>query len=229
MSEVTLREDGLLVIDNLLPAATFRALAREVTYGNYHSVHAQKWDKSWRLWDGNPMRGESIFFDPDRRFGWKGAGYPTSTSVDELIDAVRRSSAACPDIVGAEAIDWFALYLAPWLYPVGSALSLHQDTAKYTGSFTFFVHGRWGVHWGGELIVSPPWSSAQPPTHGHKESWLADDDDLIDEKGIAICLRPRPNRLVLLGPDRPHRIARVDTNAGARTRESIAGFFLRAP
>src|SRR5437016_13325354 len=156
MREIMLRDDELLVIDNLLPAATFRALAREVAYGNYRSVHAQKWDKAWRLWDGNPVRGEAIYFDPGQRFGWKGASYPTSTCVDDLIDAVRHSSANCPDVVGAEASDWFALYLAPWLYPVGSALSLHQDAANYTGAFTFFVHERWGVHWGRELIVSPP-------------------------------------------------------------------------
>jgi hypothetical protein len=38
---------------------------------------------------------------------------------------------------------------------------------------------------------------------------------------------PLPSRLVLIGPNRPHRIARVDPNAGARVRSSIAGFFLQ--
>jgi hypothetical protein len=35
--------------------------------------------------------------------------------------------------------------------------------------------------------------------------------------------------LVLIGEDRPHRVTRVDQNAGAHVRASIAGFFLRAP
>ncbi len=46
---------------------------------------------------------------------------------------------------------------------------------------------------------------------------------------VALAIAPSPNRLVLLGEDRPHRVARVDQNAGAHVRVSIAGFFLRAP
>jgi 2OG-Fe(II) oxygenase superfamily len=233
MSHPVLREGGLVVTDNVLPAADFRALCREVAQGDYRWVHAQKWDKAWRLWDGNPLRGESVYFDPNRVFGWKGATYPTSTSVDLLIDAVRRMSAACPDVAGAEGVDWIALYLAPWLYPVGSALSLHQDAERYTGSFTFFAHPRWSVHWGGELLVSPSPASAagvaaaQPTAHGSDEHWISEDGNDDHDPGIATCLSPRPNRLVLIGPDRPHRVVRVDRNAGARARASIAGFFLR--
>jgi hypothetical protein len=62
------------------------------------------------------------------------------------------------------------------------------------------------------------------------DPWMSDDAaDEGDSQGIATCVSPRPNRLVLIGPDRPHRIARVDQNAGAHVRASIAGFFLRSP
>lgn len=228
MSQAVLREDGLVVADGILPAAGFKSLRREVAHGDYRWVHAQKWDKAWRLWDGHPLRGESVYFDPNRVFGWKGATYPTSTSVDFLIDAVRGMTAACPDIVGVEGVDWIALYLSPWLYPVGSALALHQDAQRYSGSFTFFAHSRWSAHWGGELLVSRVASA--PTVHDGDEPWMSEDgNDTDDDPGLATCVSPRPNRLVLIGPDRPHRIARVDPNAGARVRVSIAGFFLRSP
>lgn len=233
MSQRVLREPGLMVADNVLPAATFESLCREVAEGQYRWVHAQKWDKAWRLWDGHPLRGESVYYDPNRLFGWKGAIYPTSTPLDLLIDAVRQASAACRDITGTEGADWVALYLSPWLYPVGSALSLHQDGDAYSGSFTFFAHARWSVHWGGELLVSRV-SSGTATQNVRAGDWVrehpwiaADGADDDHDPGIATCITPQPNRLVLIGPDRPHRVVRVDQNAGAHARASIAGFFLR--
>ena len=237
MTKAVFREDGLALADCVLSTRDFRSLCREVAHGEYRWVHAQKWDKAWQLWDGHPLRGESVYFDPNRVFGWKGATYPTSTSLDLLIEEVRLMSAACPDIAGVEGIDWIALYLSPWLYPVGSALSLHQDAERYAGSFTFFAHPQWNVHWGGELLVSPaPTASTAKSAqsmpelaiHGGSEPWTSDNANCgDDDPGVAICVSPKPNRLVLIGPDRPHRVARVDENAGTRVRSSIAGFFLR--
>jgi len=227
MSDTTLRQSGLIVADNALPADCFAALSHQVARGEYRSVHAQRWDKAWRTWDGHPLRGEAVYFDPQDAFGWQGATYPTHTPLDVFVDTVRQVSANCTDIAGVEGVDWVALYLSPWLYPVGSALSMHQDGQRYSGSFTFFAHARWGVHWGGELLVSPP---SDEIADVHDEPWMSDDPDPgHQDAGIAISVSPWPNRLVLIGPDRPHRIARVDSNAGARVRASIAGFFLRPP
>ena len=219
---LTLQEPGLLVLDDVLPPDVFRALLREVANAEFRSVHADRREPVWRLWDGQPLRGGSVYYDPGVQFSGSGPRYPTATSVDLLIDRVRGVAAANPDAVGRERLDWIALYLAAWLYPVGSALSLHRDGEKYSGAFTFFVHPRWCAHWGGELLVLPP--SSRPC--GYSEDRIADDGDNHDP-GIATCIIPKPNRLVLLGPDRPHRIARVDANAGTHARASIAGFFLR--
>ena len=237
MSCIVHREPGLLVVDDLLPTAGFRQVCREVAHGDYRSVHAQKWDKAWRLWDGQPLRGESVYFDPRGAFGWTGATYPTRTFVDALVDAVRLAAAASPDIAGTEGADWIALHLSPWLYPVGSALALHQDAGRYSGAFAYFAHARWHPHWGGDLLVSPPVPPGTPPVDAPRAPDGTDDEPWISEDapaepgdpGIATCVSPGPNRLVLLGADRPHRIARVDPNAGAHVRASIAGFFLRAP
>ncbi|HEX8611286.1 MAG TPA: hypothetical protein VF800_08375 [Telluria sp.] len=234
MSRVVLHEPGLMVADTVLPPGAFKALGRDVANGEFRGVHAQKWDKSWRLWDGNPLRGESVYFDPRGLFGWKGAAYPTGSAVDLLIEQLRAWSGAHPELVGVEGIDWFALYLSPWIYPVGSALSLHQDGAKYSGAFTYFVHSQWRTHWGGELLVSRLDGMAAAPSApaacDGDAPWMSEDGNGdADPGGIATCVTPLPNRLVLLGPDRPHRVARVDHNAGLHVRASIAGFFLRAP
>ena len=231
-----LREDGLVVADDVLPPEVFKSLCRQVSQGDYRSVHAKKWDKAWRGWDGHPMRGEGVYFDPERVFAYNGPHYPTATSVDTLVDHVRRMSASFPEVTGVESVDWVALFLSPWIYPVGSALSLHQDSERYSGSFTFFVHSRWRVHWGGELLVSRALSNGEPSApsavepHDVDDPWMSDDSaNEGDSQGIATCVTPKPNRLVLIGPDRPHRITRVDQNAGAHVRASIAGFFLRSP
>ncbi|MDP3280439.1 MAG: 2OG-Fe(II) oxygenase [Nitrosomonas sp.] len=219
---VMVREPGLLVIDHVLPPPQFEAMARAIAEGEYRSVHSERHDRAWRPWDGTPLRAGSMYYDPGVVFDWQGPLYPSGTAVDPLIDRVRQAAEACPEIVGREGLDWIALYLSAWLYPVGSALSLHRDGDQYSGAFAFFAHRRWCAHWGGELLVQPP--SARRPGYG--TTWIADDGD-DDDAGIATCVIPRPNRLVLLGPNRPHRIARVDANAGTHARASIAGFFLR--
>lgn len=228
MTRLVLREPGLVVIDDVLPPSGFQGIGREIAGGDYRSVHAQRWDKAWRLWDGAPMRGESVTFDPGRAFASKGPSYPTATSVDLLIDAVRAMAAEHHDVAGREGADWIALFLAPWLYPPGSALSQHRDEGPYAGSFTYFAHARWQRHWGGELLVAAP--TPGPAPRDIDPTWLSLDGEADDDAtGIATAILPRPNRLVLLGPDRPHRIARVDATAGGNVRSSIAGFFLRPP
>ena len=190
--------------------------------------HAQKWDKAWRVWDGAPLRGESVYFDPTRVFRWKGAAYPTTTSMDLVVDAVRRMSKAFPDIAGVEGVDWIALYLSPSVVPGGKCPLTAPRRATVHWIVRIFRPLTLECALGGELLVAA--ASLEPATHAGDEPWISEDEnDDADDAGIATCVSPRPNRLVLIGPDRPHRIARIDQNAGAHLRVSIAGFFLRQP
>lgn len=220
------RSEGVVVADGALPPGELESLRRDVANADFRRVHSQRWDTAWKLWDGDPLRGPAVYFDPGNAFGWSGASYPTATSVDRLVEAVREVATAHPDLAGVEGVDWVALFLAPWLYPVGSALSLHADSGRYSGSFTFFAHPRWRVAWGGDLMVYPKGQGCSAP------SWMSDDDGgelASPPSGVATCILPRPNRLVVLGPDHPHRISRVDWTAGTNVRVSLAGFFLRPP
>jgi hypothetical protein len=229
--KVALESGSLAVLDDVLAERDFVAVNRIVGDSEYRSVHSRGWDRAWRLWDGNPLRGSAVYYDPPGARGWEGASYPTSTAFDHAIEAVRQAVAERPLLVGVEGTDWTALFMAPWLYPVGSALSLHLDGGAFSGAFTYFAHSRWSLQWGGELLVLPPRMRprAGQPIDLRYSQWISESDDLEAElgPGTATCVFPRPNRLVLVGPDRPHMIRRVDANAGAHIRASLAGFFLR--
>ena len=229
MGQLVLQKHDTVVVDDILDIATFDALSSEVATGEYHSVHAQRWDKAWRLWDGNPFRGHPVYYDPHGAFDGVGGRYPTNSSVDVLIETIRAVTQQFPTLAGAEGIDWAAIFLAPWIYPVGSALSAHCDGGKYSGSFTFFAHPRWHMNWGGELLILPPPTGPTTGPTGAGIPWLSEDAGAgaTSDLGVATCVFPRPNRLVVLGPERAHMIRRVDQNAGAHVRASIAGFFLR--
>lgn len=232
---LVLGEPGLLVMDGPVSGPVFEQLHDEVRGAEFREVHAKGWDRVWRLTDGRPLRGPSVVYDPSRAHALAGRRYPTHCAVDELIGRVRALARAHVDIAGVEGREWDGLYLAPWLYPPDSALSTHWDAGRYTGSFTFFVHRTWGVHWGGELIVP---HAHRELDHARREGldrevldpaqWeLGVDGSGLDPFALSTAITPRPNRLVLLGGSRPHRVARVDRNAGPHVRMSIAGFFLR--
>jgi hypothetical protein len=224
VNKLTFQADGLIVIDDLLAASTFSEVRKQSADCDYQTVHVGgHWHKVWKLWDGDPMRGMgSVTYDPRRLFPGRGGPYPTKTAVDVLVEAVVDASKLYPGICGKEDIDWGGIEFVPWIYPVGSALSLHCDGMGYSGAFTYYTHSEWGEHWGGELVVMPPVDPSSPPP-----GWMTDEQ--VTDSGIGLSIAPRPNRLVLMGANRPHRIVRVDRNAGAHMRLSVAGFFLCKP
>lgn len=225
---VVLDCEDLLVVDDLLPDDVFAALAREVAKADFRAVHSQNWDRAWRHTDGLPWRGPPVYYDPMGAARGRGARYPTGTAVDAFLESVLALVRARPSIVGSTGVDWQTMFCAPWLYPPGSALSLHRDAGDYSGAFTYFVHPRWRIAWGGPLVVFD--RAESPPAPEHRSDWLFETDDGPDTaRGIATTVYPYPNRLALIGPDRPHLIGRVDVAAGESVRASLAGFFLRPP
>lgn len=206
MSCLALRDEGLAVLDSLLSADRVVRLREAVSGLNFKSVHADGWNRSWSIGDGSPQRGDFLYYDPSGGRRSQGLLYPTGTPFDDLIDALVAAARKHPDVVGRENHDWDAIYLSPWVYPPGSALRPHCDDGPYSGSFTFFLHDQWELHWGGELIAY----------RMHPAS-----------EGLGHAIVPLPDRLALLGPNVFHRVARVDQTAGDHVRISIAGFFLR--
>jgi len=65
-----------------------------------------------------------------------------------------------------------------------------------------------------------------PPSYGAPARLSNDGTEDAGDPGIATSVSPRPNRLVLLGANRPHRIARVNENAGSQRPHQYRRFFL---
>jgi hypothetical protein len=119
--------------------------------------------------------------------------------------------------------------VCPWIYPAG--LSLHHDGApKLAGSYTYFVHNHWNLHWGGQLLILDPrtiHAPPLPPSAPRRSTWIVDDveNDRVWDPALALCIFPKPNRIVFIREGVQHLVTRVDSAAGQNARLSIAGFF----
>jgi len=227
---LTAREGEFAIYDNFLSQAEFAALGSYANSSEYRHVHNEGVRKVWRLHDGSPLQGETTFLGADLAPGRLSAAYaqkPIHRFLARLNDTVDVNAR----LVGERSSGWKRVSAAPWVYPAGTALSLHADNGRYSGSYTFFVHPRWGLHWGGYLLILNPSKyfeqQAMPDTNGFGHWWLSDDmeTDAFEDPGVAVAILPRPNRLVLIAPHAYHMVTRVDANAGQNPRVSIAGFF----
>jgi hypothetical protein len=230
---LSVRAEEFAIYDDFLPGEAFKALATYANNSTYHQVHRNEVRKVWRLHDGLPLQGATAFLRAEAGTG--NAAADASTGVSPLTKFLERLDAVvndCSDLVGRRAKHWKKVSAAPWIYPAGTGLSLHADSARYSGSYTFFLHQNWGLHWGGYLMVFNPAkyhnSEARVPySEGFVLPWLSDEVETAQfaEPGLALAILPRPNRLVVIAPTAYHMIARVDANAGQNARVSVAGFF----
>jgi hypothetical protein len=229
MSRITHTSVNVVVYDDVLSPGDFAALFAHLNSLEYQSVHARSWRKVWRLHDGDPLTSKAVWLYPeppdDKTDEPK---YPTGTPIDPLVAWIAARAPEVEHLIGRGGADWRRLSAAPWVYPPGSGLSLHQDGVLYTGAFTFFAHREWRIHWGGQLLVldpvtapggSPP-SALMPPFLGDDQ-----ESERALSPGLALAVFAKPNRIVFLGPTAQHLMTRVDPNAGQHPRVSVAGFF----
>jgi hypothetical protein len=233
---VAFQSKTVLVYDDFLPQPIFDEIFSYCNSANYTSVHKDGWTKVWRLHDGEPLRGPTWHYavggaQPDKQ----PFSYPTGTALDHFIEAVQSRFFDFAPVVGAAGRDWKFFSVSPWVYRAGSAVSLHQDGEVYSGAYVYYAHRHWKIHWGGHLLVLDPRVNRAEPRSTRREPsavhppWL---DDALDmpytwATGIATCFLPKPNRLVLLSPQVPHLVTRVDSSAGDNPRVTLAGFFVR--
>lgn len=221
--DVVLEDEQIAVFDDVLPAPVFADLLQWANAQDYRPVHHGSWRKVWRLHDGMPLSGSVL---------WHRRGAPSKGSgglaIDVFIDRMRLLAERVSSLVGA-AGDWEGFSVTPWVYPSGSGLSLHADTSRYTGAFTYFLHPEWHIHWGGMLVVLDPRTSQQSPSdvHAIHPPWLSDasEQSRVWDPGLGRVILPKPNRVVFIGPQSEHLVTRVDPTAGQNARISLAGFF----
>ncbi len=230
MPRLRMAVEEFAIYDDFLAPEQFAALARYANAANYRQVHATGVRKVWRLHDGAPLQGDTTYLSAAS----PADGRSSEETADQPLDAfLRRLDSvvdAHPDLVGARCTRWTKVSAAPWIYPVGTGLSLHND-GRYSGSYTFFLHPRWGLHWGGYLMIFNPFKYCGEVTvanlRGPQFPWLSfeAEDSEFEEPGVAAAVFAKPNRLVLIAPDAHHMVTRVDANAGQHARISVAGFF----
>lgn len=107
-------------------------------------------------------------------------------------------------------------------YAEGDCLSLHSDersdrhddarrnSLTRRVALATYVHDRWEVDWGGELIIYDRQAAG-----GRGDAYI-----------VRNCITPQPGSLVLFTVPRHHRLCRVDPLAGDNKRLSIAGWFI---
>ena len=227
---LTWSNEQLRIYDDFLPKNLAEELLQHVNDDRYVGVHKEEWEKVFRLGDGHPLHGTTTVYRPDRRYKRdERSRYPTGTSVDGFIDAVRELLSDAEELIGKAGTDWNAMITTPWVYAAGAALSTHRDAVRYRGAYAYFLHRQWSFHWGGLLLVFDP-STPDPEESELFPPWLSEEEEsrFLEEPGLATCILPKPNRLVFLSPSAYHMVTRVDANAGNRPRVSLAGFFLSA-
>ncbi|MFE9846656.1 hypothetical protein, partial [Streptomyces goshikiensis] len=85
MVQPSYRSDDVLVYDDVLPDAAFTKLFRHLGSLDYTSVHHTSWRKVWRLHDGDPLRGHTVWHRPGQREAPDGPISRSSTPIDELL------------------------------------------------------------------------------------------------------------------------------------------------
>ena len=231
MARLTLANDYVMVYDDFLPKEAFESLLPYANAESFWIGHQAYWRKPWRMGDGMPVDGLStVYRDDPALYLPTEARYPTSTALDAFIDAVNGIASEASPLVGERGTAWTGISFKTFIHPSGSGLSLHRDRHEYTGSYAFYVHHDWNFQWGGHLLVFDPrkYGRADRDYLEPKHSFFSDEDEneVVSEPGLALCVLPKPNRLVFIAPNTYHMITRVDARAGDRARITFAGFFI---
>jgi hypothetical protein len=234
------------VYDDVLPAAKFSQVWRYVQVQDFEFVQRERWFKVWRLDDGEPLWGPEVVTAGAAASLAAGDStatehppemiFPTGLAIDYVIAAVQRIAGKCVSLIGSTPRDWAGLTAQPYLYPPGSGLSWHKDSANRTGAFIYYAHPYWNVTFGGELLIAEraDRSSASRRVRAKRRRKVGPhlDNDAENRalltRGVGRFVHAKPNRLVILCGGTPHMIKAVTAAAGNHVRCSIAGFFIGA-
>ena len=251
--DCVLRTPQCAVFDNVLPPDQFESLWKYIQMTEYESVHAKKWEKVWRMHDGQVFRGPLIKWNQtEQETETTSPGeanelvYPTQTIIDNIMELILSQAIKHPQLIGSRLDDWQTMVAHPYLYPVGSGLSWHADGGRYTGAFSFYCHPEWNSLYGGELMISEADTKRLREIlpsvlvyerEGNEITTLekrqvppfldnSAEDKLLSQADIGLYISPKPNRLVLLKGSTYHQVKAVTPVAGRFSRATLAGFFV---
>src|SRR6266536_2054725 len=233
-----IQTDFFSIIDGLLSLEQCDRLWNYFQIQAFKRVDQLDLQGDWSLEDSGVLRG------PTAGWGKKfDSQYPTSTPLDDIIQAVVDSTDLFAPTLGKQGEDWEVFSAMATIYRTGQGLVWHRDAMDNAGSWVYFAHPEWNVEWGGELLLAhereippeygvylhrlrPMSGFADPPAwKSHPDN--RDANELLMARGIGSYVAPKPNRLVVIKGGTPHAIAKVRASAGRHVRASIGGFFKR--
>lgn len=232
-----LETEQVIVFDNFLPTNEAEALHTSFIGSDFEYINTGKVSRAWRIRDGFPLRGRSLFYHANKPEDLKASWiYPSNTPLDVFIDGINNINHKVSHIVGEPEKDWKRFSVTEWIYQSGTGLSLHDDGSNtYSGAYTYFLNKEWNLHWGGILLVVDKSTDSLIEQFKNqigeykywKEKWLADDAEAIltSELGLGQFIFPKFNRIVFIKNNANHMVTNVLPSAGDRTRKSLAGFF----
>lgn len=239
---LTHRSSQALIYDGFLPEEHFRAVQSESAAADYNLVRVKPGlTKGHGPHDESALRAGTVIYRPQAEGSSSPAPgtYPTGTAFDLFIEQILAMLPDNYDFVGRPSVDWQSISVTPWVYPAGAGLAVHADgEMAYSGGYAYFLHSSWMLHWGGHLLIFDPRTPPRTPHAGlsmseklRRVKALLNDEESEDERfwepGLALCVLPKPNRMVFLSPGAPHMVSKVDPSAGDNLRRSLIGFFGR--
>lgn len=233
---VVCEDAQVVVLDDVLPHAEFEAFWNMFRNARFRGIHDEGVHGVFRVSDGEPYIGERVAWMPGDVAALLPPGtpvesvpirfYPTGKPYDLILDVVRRASSDYPHIFGRAGADWVGVLASLYAFPSGTGLSWHTDAVDFSGAFIFYAHPHWDVQWGGELFVADPSTRYERIRDAAHDFDNRHESEVLLRRGIGRYIMPKPNRLVLLAPGNPHKIAKVAPGAGDHVRASFSGLFI---
>jgi 2OG-Fe(II) oxygenase superfamily len=212
--------ENFAIFDDFLPQDAFATLQKYMETETFSYVHAKVRRRIFGLLDGNPLVGPSVFSAHDE-LPSGAVTHPSGNSTDLVIEAVENALQDLAPWTGQRGESWRFFTCTPYIYPLGSGLSWHDDAQGRSASYVLYLHPEWHANWGGELLIEPP-----TPSHPAAEPVdAAATGRRRSGHGVGHFVAARPNRLVLIQAGVPHTVKKVDPSAGDHARMSVAGFF----
>ena len=185
------------------------------------------------VWDGIQRSGHSsdmITLSWSRIWRW--SGQPPVSGPEHLFSKSPFHNhfdivAACFLDVANDLIDligptWSDLRMHSQFGGRGVKTAWHLDS-KNVGAFSYYPHPRWGLNWGGELMIAnePSERVGMPTSRKMEYEW---EQNHLMKHGAGVYIAPLPNRCVVMAPNLFHSVARIDPDAGDAIRCCVVGF-----
>lgn len=230
------QDQNFCIIDDFLDDKLKTLVWNYVQTEEFRHVRDPKWDKAFRLQDGNPLRGPA-YLSHKNPLDEKRPTYPTRKGIDIVFKNIIENMDKISKWVGSQDKDWAFFFARAYIYEMNQGLSWHRDNNyNATGAFVYYAHPYWEYQWGGELLIDPNIDrSVENPTielyeegikRGGSHLDTTHENKLLGNKAFGHFIQPKPNRLVILKSGIYHTIKKVDPSAGDNVRAIIQGFFL---